>query len=128
MTEVDLVGSGGRHGPQAAACCRPTKGRARSGAARLLSAAVGGALAAPAGAAQLVELNLHCPAITDAKCPPVAPVTIATRPVHAPIAAMLKDNTREAADIAAKAQVSADVAAGVAAGRICVPCCMRNGA
>lgn len=57
-----------------------------------------------AGSDKLTTLELNCPALTDSKIPPVPQPPIAIKPMHPPIAAMLKENCKEAALLAAEAR------------------------
>lgn len=57
----------------------------------------------PPGSPQLAHLELHCPALEDPKLPPLPAKPRAARPLHAPIAAMMRDNARDAALAAAAA-------------------------
>jgi hypothetical protein len=60
--------------------------------------------AATAGSTRLTHLELHCPALTSRIVPPLPPKPVAARPAHAPVAAMLRDNARDAAAAAAEAR------------------------
>jgi hypothetical protein len=56
------------------------------------------------GSTKLVRLELHCPALTDARVPQLPHAPLAARPAHAPVAAMLRENARAAAAAAAEAR------------------------
>jgi hypothetical protein len=47
-------------------------------------------LNAVAACSSLVQLELQCPSMQEAKVPPLPPTPVASQPVHPPIAAMLK--------------------------------------
>lgn len=67
----------------------------------------------------MTTLELQCPALNAAASKlPVVPVPpVAVRPVHPPIAAMLKENAREAAIAAAEARERQWKAAAASSGR-----------
>lgn len=53
---------------------------------------------------KLVHLELHCPSLSEQTEPPIPVPPVATRPIHAPIASMLRENARDAALAAAEAR------------------------
>jgi hypothetical protein len=57
-----------------------------------------------AGADNLIEAALHCPAMVAALMPAAQQVPAATAPIHPPIASMLRENCQEAAQAQARAQ------------------------
>ncbi|KAI8474942.1 MAG: hypothetical protein J3K34DRAFT_489365 [Monoraphidium minutum] len=56
------------------------------------------------GSTKLTHLELHCPALAASRAPPIPRRPAAQRPAHAPIAAALRANARDAAAAAAEAR------------------------
>lgn len=56
------------------------------------------------GCTNVATLKLQCPALIDSKIPPLKPPPPEVKPKHPPIVAMLKENYKEAAQIAAEAK------------------------